>query len=155
MNVAAPPQCRQAQRAVRVEGGVDEDGDSAGHGATPPRSRGEPVADLSGSSAFGAAQGNAEHAHQGRRCVVVADFTYRPGELAPLAPTVSNDLLDEDLRVTALVAAGDEGPLLDVGLLSDLSDAVDVVAGRNRQDKSGQPGIRRNSHLKGIHGRRC
>ena len=121
----------------------------------PPRSRGEPVADLSGSSAFGAAQDNAEHAHQGRRCVIVADFTYRPGELAPLAPAVSNDLLDEDLRVTALVAAGDDGPLLDVGLLADLSDAVDIVAGRDRHNKCGQADIRGNGHLKGVHGGRC
>jgi len=155
MDGAAPPQCRQVQRAVRVEGSIDEGGDGAGHSAAPLRSRSEPVADLSSPSVLRTVQRHTEHAHQGRRCVVAADFTHPPGELAALVPAIGHDLLDEELRVTALVAAGDEGPLLDVGLPADLRDAVDVLPSRSRQDESRQISVGGHGHLKGIHGRRC
>ena len=123
--------------------------------AAAARGSGEPVPDLADPSALRAAQGHAEHAHEGRRCAVIAGLANRPGELTPLTPAVGNDPLDEELCVAALVATGDGGPLLNVRVLADLSDAVDVVAGRDRQHKCGQTGIRGNSHLKGVHGGRC
>ena len=84
-----------------------------------------------------------------------ACFANRPGELAPLTPALGHDLLDEELGVAALVVAGDEGPLLDVRVLTDVGDAVEVVSGGDRQDQSGQVAVSSNGHLKGVHGGRC
>ena len=154
MDVAAPPQSGQGQGATWVEGRIDEGGDGASHGSAPTRRSSEPVADLAGPSVLRATQGDAEHAHWVRRGTGIS-LADRPGELASLAPALGHDLLDEELRVTALIVAGDEGPLLNVRVLADLGDAVEVVAGRDRQDQCGQVTVSSNGHLKGVHGGRC
>ena len=154
MDVAAPPQRGQGQGALRIEGHIDKGRDGAGHGAAPARRSSEPVADLAGPSALGAAQGDAEHTHQVRTGtgICLAD---RPGELTPLAPALGHDLLDEELGVAALIVAGDEGPLLNVRILANLGDAVEVVSGGDRQDQCGQVAVSSNGHLKGVHEGRC
>ena len=153
VDVAAPPQGGGAQRAVRVEGRLDQGAGGAGDDA-PAADRGvQPVADLPDAAAQ---LGQAHHAHQDGAARPL--LAHGPGQLRAAPPPRDDDSGHEVLGVGAGVAARDGGPLLDVGVLADLGDPLDVGPGGRGQQERGRlraaPAGGGNADLEGPHGGR-